>query len=471
MRTRDGDDVEHVIASARRIFGSSLLNTQGLAVETEGARNAIELLALSLWLFAGVAAVVGIVTIGVVVTRELAVVGGGQTILSALGATRLQRVATFGPTTAVIASGAVLGAAGAGLASPIFPIGLARRAEPDPGPTVDWPVLVAGAVLLAVTVTVIAALVAMRMTRERRGPQRTSHRYAAAALAERSAACGLVAGGDERPAPGRRFRPRADIRAGALGVPWCAGGGARRDRGVRVHRELRPPRRHTALVRLDLGLPGPRLDREHALLASDYGLAQNEGIADLAEVCFQNVQLDGRPVPAWGVTQARGTIVPALLEGRAPAGPGEVALGSKTLHALDKRVGDSVTVAGREQHLRYRIVGRTVLPSLGSPQPLADAAWFTGTGFAPLFDQNVFSRYFVGRYTRGADRAQVRKEIDAVPQLDPVTESAVPVEINRVAAHRLAPACDRPAARDPRIGRRHPHARHERTAPARSSRC
>jgi hypothetical protein len=166
--------------------------------------------------------------------------------------------------------------------------------------------------------------------------------------------------------------------------------------------------------------------------ASNYGLVQNRSIADLAEVCYQNVQIEGRPVPAWGVSQTRGTISPALLDGRAPAGPREVALGSKTMHALGKQIGEKVTIAGRDQRLRYRIVGRTVLPSLGQPQPLGEAAWFTGAGYEPFFDQNVFSRYFVGRYASGTDPARVRNQIDAIPEFGPVGASAVPVEIDRV---------------------------------------
>ena len=355
-----------------------------------------------------------------------------QAILSTLGATRSQRVATFAPIAAVLASGAFLGAAFAALASPIFPIGLARRAEPDPGVSVDWPVLIGGAALLALAVMLISGLVAMRMTREPRVRERASRRHAAASVAERSARAGwspAATNGLRLAIDPGRGQPSVPVRSAFLAALVAV-------LGVTAVCVYTASFDHLAATP---HLYGSTWDFQvldstanTPCRASDYGLTQNERIADLAEVCFQNVQIDGRPVPAWGVTQARGTITPALLEGRAPAGRGEVALGSKTLQALDKKVGDSVTVSGRDRHLRYRIVGRTVLPSLGAPQPLADAAWFTGVGFAPLFDQNVFSRYFVGRYAPGADRAQVQQEIDAVPQLGPVTESAVPVEIDRV---------------------------------------
>ncbi len=433
VRTANGDaDVERVIARARAIFGTSLLNTQGLAIETEGARNAVDLLALSLWLFAGVAAVVGLATIGIVVSRELAVAGAGQSILSTLGATRMQRVATFAPIAALIASGAFLGAFGATLASSLFPFGLARRAEPDTGLRIDWPVLLGGAVMLAVVVLLVAALTVMRLTRQQSASARPTRRRLSATLSEQSARAGLspAAANGLRMAidPGRGRTPvpvRSALIGALLGVLGVT--------AVAVY---------TASFDHLTGTPhlyGSTWDFEvldttanTPCRGSDYGLARNDELADVAEVCFQNVQIEGRPVPAWGVTQMRGTISPALLDGRAPAGPREVALGSKTLQTLGKKVGDTVTVAGREQRLQYRIVGRTVLPSLGQPQPLGDAAWFTGNGYEPLFDQNVFSRYFVGRDARGVDSTSIRDQIDAIPQLDAVSQSALPVEIDRV---------------------------------------
>ena len=88
-----------------------------------------------------------------------------------------------------------------------------------------------------------------------------------------------------------------------------------------------------------------------------------------------------------------------------------MALGATTLHALGKHVGDTVAVTGRRTTRDYRIVGTAVFPSLGQTQPLADGAAFTGAGYAPLFDQNLFNRSFVGRFAPGADRSAVERRI------------------------------------------------------------
>ena len=78
-----------------------------------------------------------------------------------------------------------------------------------------------------------------------------------------------------------------------------------------------------------------------------------------------NMQLDGRPVTGWGFTSVRGTIEPEVVAGHAPAGPRQVALGSQTLDALGKTIGDTVQAHGANTTLTYRIVGRVVFPTLG----------------------------------------------------------------------------------------------------------
>ena len=167
--------------------------------------------------------------------------------------------------------------------------------------------------------------------------------------------------------------------------------------------------------------------------AGDFGLGQQAGIASLAEICTQNVQVDGRLVGGMAFTQLRGqAIEPEVTAGRPPTGPDEVALGAKTLHALGKHLGDDVEIAGRNAAVTYRIVGQVVLPTLLAAQPLADGAAFTGDGYAPLFDQNLFNRTFVGRFAPGSARAAVDRRIDAIPQLSPATGPTVPVEVDRL---------------------------------------
>ena len=61
--------------------------------------------------------------------------------------------------------GAVLAGLAAILASPLLPVGLARKADPDVGLHADWLVLAAGIALVAVVVLTITFLAAWRTTR------------------------------------------------------------------------------------------------------------------------------------------------------------------------------------------------------------------------------------------------------------------------------------------------------------------
>ena len=135
VRTRHGAaDVSPVAAAARRIFGQSpQFGVQDLAIESQGAQNAIDVLTVALWVFAGVAALAGLVAITIVLSREISLTAIDQTTQSALGLTRPQRIAVSGFLAVPMAlGGALFAVVGAAAASPLFPIGVARRAEPDP---------------------------------------------------------------------------------------------------------------------------------------------------------------------------------------------------------------------------------------------------------------------------------------------------------------------------------------------------
>ena len=163
------------------------------------------------------------------------------------------------------------------------------------------------------------------------------------------------------------------------------------------------------------------------------GLDRVPGVVALTEVCSQSVQVDGRPTPGLAYRRLRGApIGTAIVTGRAPELPGEVALGSKTLTVLHKHVGDRVHVVTRSGAEDYRIVGRAAFPTVAQAQPLADGIAFTGAGYARIFDQNIFLRIFVGRYATGAHAADVDTAISRIPGLSDVSSPTVPTEIDRL---------------------------------------
>lgn len=325
---------------------------------------------------------------------------------------------------------AVLGAVSA---SPIFPIGVARRAEPSLGLHVDWATLTLGVVALGIIVLGIALVAALRITgestlaRDSVARPRTSRVIAATA--------GVALAPTIR--QGLRMAFESGSRKNAVPVRSTFAGAALGVLGV------------TAVLvfasSLDHLVATPRLygwtwdfkvedtTANTPCGGDDYGVSRGQGLAAVAEVCRQNMQLDGRATSGLAFTSLRGApIDPEVLEGRAPRGPREIALGSTTIRALGKGIGDTVRVRGRNATLAYEVVGRVVLPTLGQAQPLSDGAVFTGEAFAPLFDQNLFSRSFVGRFTPGADIASVERRIAAIPQLANPAGPTVAVEVDRV---------------------------------------
>jgi hypothetical protein len=68
------------------------------------------------------------------------------------------------------------------------------------------------------------------------------------------------------------------------------------------------------------------------------------------------------------VAHQRGDVSPTIVAGRAPRARNEIALGTKTLDRIGASVGDTIHVhpdAGGPSHA-FRVVGRVVLPALGT---------------------------------------------------------------------------------------------------------
>jgi len=156
-----------VTAAAQREFGNSpFFQATDLARENGGATSAIDIVTLTLWTFAAVSALAGAIAIGVVMTREVSRSAQDHPTLQALGATRPTRVAiALVPACLATAVGVIGAALLAVLASPLLPIGIARRADPSPGLHVDWVVIGLGTLALGVVVLTIALLAAVRTSR------------------------------------------------------------------------------------------------------------------------------------------------------------------------------------------------------------------------------------------------------------------------------------------------------------------
>ena len=418
-RTRNGSaDIPQLGATARKVFGPRLSSFADVSAEAHGGEDAINVLTLALWIFAGIAALAGAVAVAIVLSRDVSQSDIGQPTLAALGLTRRQRLAAFSLRVLLIAAGGVIVAAViAILVSPMFPIGIARRAEPSPGIRIDGLVLGIGSAGIIAFVILVGLVTATRATRRSfssasitRRSRRTIADVAARAGARPTAALGV--GMALEPGAGTDAVPVRSAFLGAiLGVVGLT--------AVLVfasslgHLDSTP-----RLYGWTWDFKAPDNSFAGTCDARDFGLAAVPGVTAVAGVCYEGIEVDGRPTTGWGFTPVRGSIDPEVVSGRAPRTPHEVALGAATLRAIHKRIGDTVQARGTKHSGTYRIVGQIVLPQMrdGDVQPLADGATFTGTGFSPLSDEGL-TRYLVGDYAGGTDHRAVDHRIDEIKQL------------------------------------------------------
>ncbi len=443
IRTVSAADVPRVSAQAQAIFGRDPnFEFQSLSVDNSGANGAIRVLTAVLLIFAAVAAVAGLSAIAIVLHRDLTSTRALQPTLVALGLTRRDR---FAASIARVAPVAVIGAAvavvGAVAASPFFPFGIARRADPDTGIHADWLVLAIGGAVVFGAVALFGAFAAWRATAKPRATRGARRPGVAAKFAGIGTGPGLpVAVGLNMatdPGRGQRAVPlRSAFVAAAFAV---AGLTAVTVFASSLNRLASNPRRYGA----PFGF-GVETTNDAFCGKQDHGLAHAPGIASLAAICTESIQVGGHATTGWGALPLRSDFGPVVVAGHVPATSTEVALGASTLSALHKTIGDTVVASVPSGHSEYRIVGQVVFPQLTDAQALADGAWFTQPGFDAILgkptsasDSNT-SRYLVGTFAPHADHAAVVAAVTRAT-FDPssgnpsiVLTPRLPVEVSRL---------------------------------------
>ena len=443
VRTQHPGDAGRVTAAAQKIWGSNpQFQMQDLAIDTTGASDAIHVLAVSLYIFAAIAALAGLVAIAIVLTRELSAARAEQPVLRAIGATRGQRLAMNALRVAIVAAaGTVLAVVGALAASPLLPFGIARRADPDPGLHADWEVLLLGVVAIVGVIAIISLVAAWRATRIVPDASAREPRLGARA-AELAATSGMpvsVATGVRLAVQSGRGDKAVPVRSAVLGmIVGVLGLVAVMVFASSLDHLASTPRLYGWTFDFRAPTSGDQFC-DH----SDAHIGSVNGVGALGAVCYENIEVDGRAVTGWGYTPLRGNIEPEVVEGRVPRTPGEVALGASTLRATHTDVGKTVEAESPLGKRTYHVVGEVVFPQFDDPQPLADGAWFTQAGFDPLVTppkgntkDSDFTRYVIGDLTPGANPAAVEAKITKVAQdfqgSLPAAGAQRPVEVDRL---------------------------------------
>jgi hypothetical protein len=460
IRTRRGAaDVPTVSATARAMFGksnsfsASSFSVKDVAIESHGASDAINVITVALWVFCLVTALAGLVTISIVVTRDLAQVTSDNDTLQALGFTRRERAAANAPRLLFVAVvGSLIAGVVAIAASPLFPVGIARRADPNPGLHPDWFTLGLGTLALLAVTVLVGGLASIRNASRPDGRTMTSER-SPSMLADRAAAAGLrptVVNGLRMALQAGRGDRAVPVRSALVGAAFGAAGiTAVLTFGASLHQLTVTPSQYGTTW--DFQAPDnsnngcTTLATCRSSFHSDFGLQHVAGVSDVAAVIYTPVQVNSRPVTGWGFTPIRGNIPPEIVAGRPPETSDEIALGTQTMSALHLHIGAVAQVTGGGHQHTYQVVGRAVFPRLGGSdiQPLADGAAFTGDGLAPIIDINNSNRYLLGRFAPGVDRATVMRRLDRIHQFYVPADQAFFVNDQGAARPTPPPEVDR----------------------------
>jgi hypothetical protein len=362
VRLRGGAaDADEVTETLRRMFAdSTTLEVTPSSEVDRKIESGIDVIVTALALCALVAVVAGAVAIAQALARHFGSQVASERALAARGMTRLERVASQVLTTVPVAVlGAAVAVGGSVLASPLTPVGIARRAEPDPGISVDRAVVLLGFVGVVIATLALAVLAAQAVDRRARladdGAQARPSRLMVA-LRRTSLAPQATTG------VGMAVEPRGGtawaVRSALLGVVFGVAG-------------------VIAVLVFVASVDGLVASPEHygspfdaAVSGFSGDLMQEGGAALLDDPRASGVALGlgglgrvgGVEVNTYAVESLKGDIALPLLTGHQPSGGAEVVLGTSTLEHAGVTVGDEVDIEGARRTLRATVVGTAVFP-------------------------------------------------------------------------------------------------------------
>jgi ABC-type lipoprotein release transport system permease subunit len=324
-------------------------------------RQAITPEVIALSVFGAIAAVAMLVLAGQGLAQLVGRRGPDIAVLRALGATRGQAALAAGlPGAIAVLGGTVLAVAGAIALSPLAPVGPVRRFDPSRGMAADPLVLGAGAVVCAVLLLGLLTMLAVR-TASRRG---TWAGPRSSALARAAAAAGLpatvVVGTRNALEPGRSVPVRSAL-VGAIAAVTAVVSAVVFNAslaGLITH-----PARYgwnwDTVIQAESGYGSFNPGVMKKLLAGQ------QAVGAWSEFAFTQLPVDGKFFPVLGVRNDLGSIQPPTTAGRPLTGGNQIELGTVTLAALGKKIGDTVRIGIAPYTRTAVITGTVTLPSFG----------------------------------------------------------------------------------------------------------
>ena len=354
------------LAARYRVGKAEVIN---LATGHAAAERAIAPQAAALAVFAALAGLIALAITAQLLSRQLVLDSAEFPILRALGMTRsrlarlsLARVAIVTTAGAVVAVGVALAA------SPLMPIGPARFAETSPGIEVNLAILGAGFVIIAAAPLLIVVPAALRAATRAQGALGLAEPASPARRSRLGAALGLAGSVPGSLGVRMAFEPghgrtAVPVRSALVGTTVAvAAVVAAMVFGASFLKLVSTPHLYGQnwAQELDLRVGSVPLTLGRRVLAGITGLTSYAG-GDYGQVSLAAPGSgSGMTVPAIGLDQLHGNGFLTLLAGRAPAGPGEIALGQRTLHALRLHLGQQVEVGVDGTTSPMSIVGSAI---------------------------------------------------------------------------------------------------------------
>ena len=352
VRLRDPETTTEFEESLQKRLPGRVFQVQEAFSPTDSSRRVIELQSAAAWAVAIAAAIAALAFFFQAINRQCGRDLADRATMTALGMTGRDVLAAVVLKSLPVAVGAgFISAVLAVLASPVGPVGLARRIEIAPGVQVDAAVVIGGAAaVILVTILASLAAAALQLRRTDRDAARPFVRRAVRLPVSARAGLSFLRRHDRNALPGAVIGT-----AIAVVLILVATATAASHRALLAH-----PARFGQTWQATAGNFGS----EEEVTAGEQSLAKVSGIAAYGQTrSTRAASIDGRPVFVFAFVRQGVGVGPTIVEGRAPV-DGEVALGTRTLGGHHLRLGDRVTLGelgGGSSVGPLTIVGRVLV--------------------------------------------------------------------------------------------------------------
>lgn len=377
---RGAADLERFDRDIEQMAAGRAVSPFRMTNHAQTVRRSFRLQATALWMLGGLLGIAALLIVGQTIARQIVIETDEHRTLRALAMTRGQLIAVPLLRVAITAAvGAMIAVLVAFAASPLFPFGSARIAEPHPGLWFDATVLGLGAVALTMLVIVVSLPAAAKAARRARlaDTGAADQPSAAASIAARTGLGASAVVGIRHALEQGRGRAAVPVRSTVLAIAiGIAALAAAFTFGSSLDHLLATPRLYGVAIDHVYGF-NEAADAE----ASARTLADDPDVAAVAigssgiPALVEEIRIEGIEFKA-----VKGSVFVPLIVGRMP-GRGEVVVGPRTLREAGKKIGDEVRF-GIEGFgsTTARISGVGVLPPV-SEQPGTSAQFGEGVIF------------------------------------------------------------------------------------------